>query len=140
MLTVSSLLGAAFSAYAQGSIGERIRISSGQLMLATLCAIVAAAAMVASIACVIGALWIFLLPRLGPVGAPLVIAGVLLTFAIILLAITRRLSRRRQAVVSAGPDPTLILGEATDLFRKHKGSMLLAALVAGLIVGNERRN
>lgn len=140
MPTLSSLVRVAFSAYVQSSITERIRASGGQLALAMLCAVVAIIGVLASIACAVSALWIFALPRLGPAGAPLVAAGVLLTFAIILLAIARRLSGRRQAIVSIGPDSTLIVAEATDLFKKHKGSVLLAALVAGLIVGNERRN
>ena len=52
--------------------------SAGRRTTVTLCCGIAAAALAAAaVGCAVTALWIWCLPLLGPVGAPLAVAGVL---------------------------------------------------------------
>lgn len=93
----------------------------------------------AAIFCAFTALWIYLLRFVGPVGAPLIVAGVLLLIAIILIA-----SGWRRLHGSRRPPPALAaaegaIGETKRLLQEHKVAVLLVAAVTGLIFGKGRR-
>jgi hypothetical protein len=137
---VLSLFGSGFMAYIGSGLTERIRASTGRIALAVFCASLAAICAIASGACAIYALWIFALPRLGPVGAPLGAAAALLGSSIALLVVMQALVRLRRR--GNPPDIARLFGiaEATRLFKENKGAMLVAALVAGLIAGSDRHD
>ena len=92
----------------------------------------------AAIACALVALWLGILPQVGPVGAPLVVAGVLLFMCVVLFAVVRyELKPRPQP--AAPSVPAVLIADATRLINENKGSVLLAALLAGLAVGGRNK-
>jgi hypothetical protein len=115
------------------------RAATIRMTAAALCAGLAAVLVLAAFGCAATALWIVVLPSLGPVGAPLVVAAGL-SIVTLILAMTGwqivRHSRQRADVAAA---PEFLLSEATRLFSEHKGAVLLAALVAGMAVANGSR-
>lgn len=89
-----------------------------------------------AIACLITAFWIYLIPEVGPAGAPLVIAAVLAVLALIFLGLGRR---RRVIVVTTTPGPDLrAAADATDLFRDNKAAILAALFTAAFNTGKRR--
>lgn len=85
--------------------------------------------------CVLAALWLFLLPYLGPVGAPLAIGGSLLLVGLVVVALGR-ISRSFQPPAPLhNVLPALAVAEATNLLKDHKSSVLIAAVIAGLTSG-----
>ena len=115
------------------------RAAAIRMTAAALCAGLAAVLVLAALGSAATALWIFTLPSLGPVGAPLVVAAALST-ATLSLATTAwlimRHSRRRLGTATA---PQLLVTEATRLFNEHKGAVLLAAVFAGMVAANSGR-
>jgi hypothetical protein len=90
-----------------------------------------------AVACLAAALWIFLIPHAGPVGAPLVVASVL-SIAALVMALLPRLGRRPTAPQRPALDPA-VLAEITGVLKDHKGSALFVAVVAGLAAGSYHR-
>ena len=123
-----------------GGIGVAVR-----RMTATVwCAVLATALAIASVGCAVAALWVFVLPEVGPVGAPLIAAAALLLLCLSLLAIIRSILRRRPAplptaVVTGAAIPALLIAEASRLMEQNKGAALLAALLAGATAGSLSR-
>ena len=113
----------------------RARAGMARISMAALCGALAGVAAMASLGCGLAALWIVVLPHAGPAGTALVLAGVLAVLFLILSALAWSLVRRdwRRSSVEPGAEASLLA--ATQLFRAHKGTMLLAALVAGLNAG-----
>ena len=105
-----------------------VRISA-----AVLCTISIAVFATAAIGCAVAALWIYATPYVGPFGAPLVAAGALLAVCLGLALAARRLLRRKRAAPRSAAEPARLLAEATRLFKDHRGSILLAALIAGTV-------
>ena len=97
--------------------------------------LLAASFAAAGLGCVLTGLWIFLLPHVGPVGAPLVVGGLLLLASFALLASTRTARIPPPAAPPVDILPALAVAEVTDLLKAHKGSVLLAAVLAGLTAG-----
>lgn len=114
-------------------------VPSGERLAATLCATFAAALLAVSVGCTSAALWIWAVPRFGPVGAPLAVAASLLVLGLAALLLMRHLSRSRRAACRSNPPPDILLAEAMRVFKDHKGSVLLAALMAGLAAGRSER-
>lgn len=87
--------------------------------------------------CALIALWIYVIPFVGPAGAPLVVAGVLLVIALVCLA----LSRKRPVAVMPQPvrREQQKAVEAENLFKEHKGALLLALFTAAFQSGVSRR-
>jgi hypothetical protein len=94
----------------------------------TLCAI-------AAVACGLAALWIYVLPHTGAVGAPLVVGGVLVALCLAMLMLVRYGLAPRQAPGPAAGSPALLLADMTRLVRDNKAPVLMAALLAGLVAG-----
>jgi hypothetical protein len=71
----------------------------------------------------------------GPVGTPLVIAGALALLAICAVWTLRRATRPRPALPPPATVPSASLDELARLVVAHKGAVLLAALLAGVVAG-----
>ena len=80
-----------------------------------------------------------MLPALGPVGAPLVVAASLSIVTLVLATAGWLIVRRSRPRPDVAAAPEFLLSEATRLFSEHKGAVLLAALVAGMAVANGSR-
>ena len=126
---------AAAAAGKTGSIGR----TTGRMTAAALCASLAAVSAIAAGGCAAVALWLWAIPHVGPVGAPLVAAGGLLVFCAVLMIVARGIVHHRRRVASSMPASGLRLEELLRLFSENKGTVLLAALVAGLVAGNSGR-
>ena len=113
------------------------RITSGALFTG-----IAMIALMAGIACVVAAFWIFLIPRIGDAGAALASGGLLLGASGVLMLVARSIfdgddDDGEEAAPLLGED---LLENLREGFDQHKGIALIAALVAGLLAGNARKN
>jgi hypothetical protein len=115
---------------AQQSIKSLVRI--------TLLQTVAAFCVIASLACALGALWIYAAPILGRAGALLAGASVFGVIALAALGLAWRAGkmRSRSPALGSGGEPSL--AAAARLFEQNKGLALVAALLAGIFLGGER--
>lgn len=138
-MTIEGLLRlATMAAAASGKTGS-IGRTTGRMTAAALCASLAAVSAIAAGGCAAVALWLWAIPQVGPVGAPLVAAGGLLIFCAVLMIVALGIVHRRRRVAGSMPASGLRLEEAVRLFNENKGTVLLAALVAGLAAGNSGR-
>ncbi|MDR3440538.1 hypothetical protein [Telmatospirillum sp.] len=115
-----------------------VAASARKTAITALLAIVAAVLATASAGCAVAALWIYAAPLIGPATAMLAVAFCLLILclAVVFLAsLVARTARRPRPAVS----PEVLLAEAARLLKDQKGTMLVAALVAGMLVGNDSR-
>lgn len=126
---IEPLLALARACMARG--GARV----GQVSLAALCGALAGVAAMAAVGCSLVALWTVVVPRLGPAGAALILAGTLALLCLALLALAFALARRGQRGPGLEANAEASLQAAAQLFKEHKGALLLAALVAGLSAG-----
>ncbi|HKT19713.1 MAG TPA: hypothetical protein VJR47_16810 [Stellaceae bacterium] len=111
-----------------GDVAKRGALAGGFAFAALLLAL-------AAIGCAIAALWIYMIPLIGPGAAPLVCVGALLILLGICLLVCKSLFRQR----SRGSDALLqCLGQLdpSGFFSEHKATLLIAALVLGLIAGS----
>lgn len=107
---------------------HRMAMAGVALMVAALCA-------VAAIGCVLAALWLFAAPHLGAPLAALTTAAALILLGAAVLVWARRLLR----VPLPGLAPDVPLPDLAKEFSDNRGTLLLAALAAGLLAGNARR-
>jgi hypothetical protein len=102
------------------------------LALAGFCGLGACGALVA-------ALWLFLIPRIGADGAALsvgaILAGLCGLFVLVARA-TLHPNRTPQAALGGDDDS---LGDLRELFTRHKGTALLSAIVAGIVLASGRK-
>lgn len=104
-------------------------------------AVLAMLAVIGAVGFLCAALWAGLEPAMGPVWTPALVGLALVALCLILLLVMRMtLNRREPPPPAVNPaldlDPEVLLAEAQRLVVKHKVPALLAAVVAGLIVGN----
>ena len=132
------LIGLALRLVEAGAVG-RSRRAFTQMAFAAVATAVAAICGMATVACALTALWIYALPHVGAVGAPLIVAGALFVMSLTVYTLIRHAMRRRPAQPPTGVTIELLRAEATSLFREHKGAVLVAALVAGLLAGRNER-
>jgi hypothetical protein len=138
-MTIDGLLRlATMAAAASGKTGSSGR-TTGRMTAAALCASLAAVSVIAAGGCAAAALWLYAIPHVGAAGAPLVAAGGLLVFCVVLMIVAREILRYRRRASSSVRASGLPLEEALRLFSENKGAILLAALVAGLAAGNSGR-
>ena len=135
------LMRAAAMTFSEIAAGDRIGAAARRMSAAAWCAVLATAFATAAAGCAVAALWIFVLPKAGPVGAPLIAAAALLLLCLSLLLIIRSLMRRRPVPVPATAVPAvalpaLLIAEASSLLDQNKGAALLAALLAGVTAGS----
>lgn len=136
---MGSLLKLALTALAASSQTSALKNFTGRMLAAGIIVLVAVALTAAAWGCLCAALWIGLTPALGPVGAPLAVAGLCIVIAGILALIARGLVRRRQARVNPQLQFDALIGEGSRLINEHKGAALLVAALLGLLAGNSGR-
>jgi hypothetical protein len=122
-------------ALAEGGAVSLARQATARTACVVAAAAAAAGCAIAAVGCLLAALWIYALPHVGAVGAPLVVAGVLLAMCLAVLGLMRYPLKRRPAPAPAGDALAPLLAEATRLFKQHKGAVLTVALLAGLVAG-----
>ncbi len=83
------------------------------------------------------ALWISMLPIVGPALAPLVVSGVLLVLALLFYGLLRRRRVATTAPSALRAGETAV--EVEGIFREHKGALLLALFTAAFQSGVTRR-
>ena len=131
-------------AFSESLSGGGIGVAARRMTAAAWCAAVATALATASIGCAATALWVFVLPEVGPVGAPLIVAAALMLLCLPLLAIARNVFRRRPPpspapALPGAAVPALLIAEAARLLDQNKSAALLAALLAGASAGSLSR-
>jgi fatty acid desaturase len=136
---MGSLLKLALTALAASSQTSALKVFTGRMLAAGIIAAVAIALTAAAWGCLCAALWIGLTPSLGPVGAPLAVAGLCIVVAGILALIAWSLIRRRRARVNPALQVDALLAEGSRLIGEHKGAALLAAALLGMLAGNSGR-
>ncbi len=136
---MGSLIKLALSALAASSQSSAFAAFTGRMAAAALLGFIALVLAGAAWGCAGAALWIALIPPLGPVGAPLVVAAVCLVFAGILALIAWLLMRRRRARLGEGLQLDALLAQAGNLINEHKLGALLVAVLAGILAGNSTR-
>jgi len=105
----------------------------------TICTLLAMGFGFAAFTCASVALWIVLVPYLGSVAATLVIAAVLLAACLAMVLLARNALRPKSNPMpsAASQFPTeQLLAQGSQLVKEHKGAMLLAALVAGMVAAD----
>jgi hypothetical protein len=120
-------------------LGDRLARRARRGALALAFAFAGTLLVAAAFGCAIAALWLFLQPLLGPVGASLAAAGALLLLALVALLVARRVSKRQPALLAHPIDPSSLAAEIGQLMKSDKSSLLIAAAVAGLLAGTARR-
>ena len=138
-MTIADLLRlATMAAAASGNTGS-IGRTTGRMTAAALCAALAAVSGIAASGCTAVALWLFAIPHVGPVAAPLIAAGGLLVLCVALVIVARGILHHRRRASNPTAASGLRLEEALRLFSENKGAVLLAVLVAGLVAGKSGR-
>lgn len=97
----ATLLAALIQAFNVSRVLERWKKKAKFISIAAVLAAVALAALFGALGCGVAALWIYLIPYAGPVGAPLILSGGLLVLCVILLAVACGIARREPKVKSA---------------------------------------
>jgi glycerol-3-phosphate acyltransferase PlsY len=137
---MGSLLKLALSALAASSQSSAFAAFSGRMAVAAVLGVAALLLAGAAWACACAAIWIALIPALGPVGAPLVVAAICLVFAGILALVAWLLiRRRRRARLGEGLQVDVLLEEAGRLINENKVGALLAAALVGILAGSSGR-
>ncbi|HVA34960.1 MAG TPA: hypothetical protein VNG52_01900 [Stellaceae bacterium] len=118
---------------------DRIRTTAPQLALTMAVGLLAVAAAVGGAGCGVAALWIWLLPLVGPWGAPLICGGVLLLGAAMLGFGVHRLLRHTIRPTSANGALAAALegGDFAPLIQEHKWMLLGLALLAGVTAADK---
>jgi hypothetical protein len=133
---MDALLRGTAAAFADTMSAGGIGIAARRITVGAACVGLATAFATAAVGCLVTALWIFVLPEVGRVGAPLIAAAALLLLCLALLVVARSILRQRPALppataVSGVALPALLIAEASRLIEENKGAALLAALLAG---------
>jgi hypothetical protein len=110
------------------------RPAGARMAGACLCAGLAVVVTPAVLGCAAAGLWIFMLPYVGSVGAPLVVAAALAVVVLGLAAAAAFILRHGRPDPDAVPASHVLLSEAAHLFGENKVAALLAAVVAGMAV------
>jgi len=128
------------AALARLALAQRAGAAAGRYATAAACGLLAAVVVFAALGCAAAALWLFALPYVGPVWAPLIVAGAFLLLALVLLAVARAALRRKSAAPPLDMAAlSALLAEAEPLVKQNLMSLLLAALIAGAVAGSGRR-
>lgn len=109
-----------------------------RLASAALAALAAAVGGVAALACGLASLWIYAVPHVGPAGAPLIVAAVLVALTLVAVAIARHAMHTTPSP-PVTTTPAFPLADALLLVKHHKVGALLAAAFAGLAAGTAKK-
>ena len=118
---------------------KRTRTTALRLVLAVVLVLLAFAAALGGLGCGMAALWIVLLPVIGPWGAPLACAGALVLIAAVLVGSGYWLLRgHRKSKTRAGALAAAIeSGDFAPLIREHKWFVLALAMLAGVATADK---
>jgi hypothetical protein len=136
---MDQLLRVAMAAANLGALRDAIRAWSRQLAILVVGAALGLFFALAAVLWLDVALWFYCLPRLGPPIASLIAAGALLLVALAALCAVLLMRAPRAAALPTGPNPAAAgdaLREATALMRRHLGTILAIAAVAGVVIGS----
>jgi hypothetical protein len=103
------------------------------------CVSAAGILLLGAVGCAATALWILVLPTLGPIGAAMIVAATLVALALILAAVGWYVVSHRSRKRDGAALPPALLDDAIRLFTEHKGALLLAALLTGIAAANTSR-
>lgn len=126
-------------AMAEGGAMRRGRRAIGRAGLRAALGVAAFFCLIGALAFALAALWIYLAPQIGAAAAPLILAGILLLLCFALLAAIRLAHRPDRTSHPTDEASAMLLAEVTKLLKEHKGSVLAAALLAGLVAGQTGR-
>lgn len=126
-------------AIAEGRAAEAVQRAVGRAAYIGAAAMLAVFCALGAVGCALAALWIFAAHRVGPVGAPLIVAALLAAIGLGVVAAMRRRGRPRGAAPAAHIDHAAVVAELAELVRDHKVSTVLAAFLAGLTAGGRTR-
>ncbi|MBF0324517.1 hypothetical protein [Magnetospirillum moscoviense] len=125
----------------QGSATGSRQSPSNSLAAATLWAVASAVLATAAIAAAAVALWLWQAASMGPIGATLVVSGMLLAAALAAWAALRRaLVQPKHSPPASSDALDLLLRESGRLFQENKGAALAAAFAAGLAAERYQRD
>ncbi|MEX0808781.1 MAG: hypothetical protein WD044_08630 [Dongiaceae bacterium] len=140
---MNSIVKMALAALLQGTLASRTAEAAGRMSIPILFGMVALFFATAAIGCLTVALWVLLAPTIGPIWTPVACAGALLAVAGIILLTGFIISRRmkeRSRPAAAPIVPEQLLSDIGGMLKKHQSSLLIAAVVAGLMAGTGRRD
>ena len=139
--SIARLAAAGLAAYGRPAVG--VRAISVRTIVAAVCSVLAVWLGLAGFSCFAAALWIFTQPPLGTLGATLVTASALLAVCVALAATAYAAIRPRSTTNSAQApqaSPDELIAQGLQLFKEHKGTVLLTALVAGMMTETNSRS
>ena len=131
---IGAHLGALLNALAKNGVAKiaapvrNSAIKAGAAIFAGLLAL-------AAIGCVTTAIWIFAVPYLGAAGAALIAAAYLLLAGLGVIGIAAWAASKPVAANPATQTPLIM----NQLFVEQKGTLLMAALVAGMMAAESQR-
>ena len=109
-------------------------------VLCLLAGLLMALFLLAAIACLLGALWIYLGSRIGPAAAPAIVAAVLLLLAgAAALSLRLRRTRARREGEDSFPDFSALSSALSGRLRGDAAAILLGAALLGLLSGSKNR-
>ncbi len=136
---MDKLLRAALAATQFNAIYGRIRAEARSLLIAAVAGWIALVFAILALLWFDAALWFYCVPRLGPAIAALIAGGALLLVALV-AALVIVWSRSRPARAVPPPPANLAaanaIHELNGFVREHKGLVLIAAALAGVVVGS----
>jgi hypothetical protein len=103
------------------------------------CVAVALCCGMGAFGCALAALWIYAIPHVGAVGAPLVVAAVLLAIGLGFFALSRRSAGAQRVLPAMNIDYAAVAAELSEMVREHKAPTLIAAFLAGVMAGTKNR-
>lgn len=134
------MLNLALSLILRAAAVQQAKNAAARGFLYLVAAFLTALFLLAAIACLLAALWIYVGRILGPAAAPAIVAVVLLVLAGA-CGLLFRLPRAKQPPEGANPIPDLasMTRLLPELFRDHAGAIIAGAVLLGLLSGTRRR-
>jgi uncharacterized membrane protein YfcA len=126
---------AAVEEFAARSIRHAVR----RLTYVAACVGLALCCGIGAFGCALAALWIYAVPHVGAVGAPLIVASVLLAIGVGLIMLSRRRPIPRRPQPAMNIDYAAVATELSDMVKEHKAPTLIAAFLAGVMAGTKNR-
>jgi hypothetical protein len=128
------------AALTENRLARHGREAAGKVAVVASAAFIASLSALAAIGCALWALYVYVLPHAGPVGAPLIVAAALLAICIAAL-VAARMSLRpaKRTVRIQGVSAASLNHEVSALFKDQKSAILVSALLAGIVAGSSRK-
>lgn len=119
---------------------QRAKRAAERGLLCLAAGLLTALFLLAAIACLLAALWIYLGLRLGPAAAPAIVAAVLLVLAgAVALTLRFRQSGARLEDTDSFPEFSFLSTMLPGRLRGHAAAILLGAAALGLLSGGRNR-